>query len=185
MAIFLKIIDNNEKKYYELKEPIILGRSSKADITITSKTSSGRHCQFSLKDSKVILKDLNSRNGTYVNGYKAEETYIYIGDKIKIGETYISISSKRMTSIEKAANSRIEEQASISELDMTKGPSSKRSVKMITAIHDLNTTQIDIDLMNKKKTKAYARRPINVKKKRPLIIRFFRWIFSFFIKSED
>ena len=50
-----------------------IGRDpSFADLNIKNKTVSGKHAVFSLKNNVLMLKDVGSKNGTYVDGKKIQ-----------------------------------------------------------------------------------------------------------------
>ncbi len=69
---------------------IRVGRSTANDIVIQNDpTVSGNHCQFIMDDygnSRIL--DLNSTNGTYINGVRRQgETQLQPGDIVRIGNT--------------------------------------------------------------------------------------------------
>jgi pSer/pThr/pTyr-binding forkhead associated (FHA) protein len=69
-------------------EPLSIGRSREADIPLLDDKSSRVHCGIRLSDGEFYLKDLKSRNGTYVNGQRVEDTVkLKAGDRIQIGST--------------------------------------------------------------------------------------------------
>jgi len=46
---------------------------------------SKRHCQLSRNEEDVKIRDLKSRNGTFLNGKRINETMVQAGDYIRIG----------------------------------------------------------------------------------------------------
>lgn len=64
----------------------LVGRESEAQIRIPASGVSRRHCSFEVRNGDVILRDLKSRNGTYVNGERIEERALKAGDAIAIDE---------------------------------------------------------------------------------------------------
>ncbi len=69
-------------------EPLSIGRSREADIPLLDDKASRVHCGIRLSDGAFYLKDLKSRNGTYVNGQRVEDTVrLKAGDRIQIGST--------------------------------------------------------------------------------------------------
>jgi len=52
--------------------PLVVGRSPGADIVIATEYVSGRHARFSLLGDTLVVEDLGSTNGTYVNGARIE-----------------------------------------------------------------------------------------------------------------
>lgn len=65
--------------------PITIGRSPEADLVILDEKASRLHCGIRLWDEDFVLKDLHSRNGTYVNDRRVELTRLNVGDRIRIG----------------------------------------------------------------------------------------------------
>ncbi|MHC4131205.1 MAG: FHA domain-containing protein [Planctomycetota bacterium] len=77
---------NGEHKSFELAGGVnILGRRRDCDLRIPLKSISRRHCQINLDNGTIKVRDLNSTNGTLVNGEAVNESVIKAGDKIKLG----------------------------------------------------------------------------------------------------
>lgn len=69
-------------------EPLSIGRAREADIPLLDDKVSRIHCGICLSDGEFYLKDLKSRNGTYVNGQRVEDTIkLKVGDRIQVGST--------------------------------------------------------------------------------------------------
>jgi len=69
-------------------EPLSIGRSREADIPLLDDKVSRVHCGIRLSEGEFYLKDLNSRNGTFVNGQRVEDTVkLKPGDRIQVGST--------------------------------------------------------------------------------------------------
>ncbi|MEG1752365.1 MAG: VWA domain-containing protein [Christensenella sp.] len=83
----------NHKLSVELTGTLIIGRSEKtSDITFNDKGLSRQHCALLLDGDRVLVRDLDSANGTYVNGIRLEcARTLYSGDKINISDTEITI----------------------------------------------------------------------------------------------
>lgn len=72
-------------------KPLIAGRDAAADLQLSDYMASRRHFKIANKGEKWGLVDLNSANGTLVNGKKSDGAVrLQIGDSIQIGETLIS-----------------------------------------------------------------------------------------------
>ena len=54
-----------------------IGRDHDNAIQIDEKTVSRRHCEIQVNNNQVFIKDLNSTNGTFVNGEKIVENWGY------------------------------------------------------------------------------------------------------------
>lgn len=89
---FLKWNDSYGNREYELtKDVTIIGSvSDRADCVISQKGISRVHAKITDEDGKYYLKDMNSTNGTMVNG-KILSCYeiceIKVGDRIQLGNT--------------------------------------------------------------------------------------------------
>ena len=62
-----------------------LGRSDENELPIPEESISSRHCVFILSGADVIVRDLNSSNGTYVNGEPVPEAILRPGDSVQVG----------------------------------------------------------------------------------------------------
>jgi len=108
MAIVL-IIQEQEitHKIPVTKKPYILGRSSKCDMKLHDPMVSGKHCAFQLSsDGKATVKDLDSSNGTYVNGFKVSETHLMMDDEVTIGAIKCWLDASQMNPKEKKVHVR-------------------------------------------------------------------------------
>jgi sigma-B regulation protein RsbU (phosphoserine phosphatase) len=67
-------------------EPLVLGRSPQADIIIDDNRASRRHARIHHHEGIYLIEDLNSRNGTLVNGVRIDvPRQLHPGDEIVIG----------------------------------------------------------------------------------------------------
>jgi len=72
------------------RSPLTIGRTG-ADLNLDDGSVSRRHCELVLAGGELILRDLKSSNGTYVNGVRMLERTMKDGDTVKIGQTEIRI----------------------------------------------------------------------------------------------
>jgi signal transduction histidine kinase len=70
-----------------LGRSILIGRSEVAHIQVRDRLVSALHAVLALEDDKWKIRDLGSRNGTFVNGNRVAETPLQRGDTITVGET--------------------------------------------------------------------------------------------------
>jgi len=63
----------------------MIGRRHNCDLRVPLRSVSRRHCQLNHDDGLWRIRDLGSRNGTYLNGKRVDEAVINAGDSIKIG----------------------------------------------------------------------------------------------------
>ncbi|MBF0319055.1 MAG: protein kinase [Nitrospirae bacterium] len=74
-------------------ESFIVGRSKFSDlqIGISDKSVSRNHCIMEVRHDKCVVTDLNSRNGTKVNGTKITTAVLNDMDEIKVGNTVMRV----------------------------------------------------------------------------------------------
>ena len=75
-----------------LKEGVsVLGRSPECDIIIANNNVSKKHASLEKKGELIILKDLKSTNGCYINGVKIQESKVHLGDKLSFHDTVAEV----------------------------------------------------------------------------------------------
>lgn len=77
-----KIID---KRVYPFFSRLTIGRQSTNDIALPDRTVSKRHAVVVRVKGQAVVKDLGSRNGTFVNGQRVEKAVLASGDRLKVG----------------------------------------------------------------------------------------------------
>jgi two-component system cell cycle response regulator len=84
------VAGGNVGKMYRLEHRIVLGRSLQCDVHIDQEGVSRRHAMLErTPEGSVQIVDLDSRNGTLVNGEPVSRETLRDGDKIQIGSTTI------------------------------------------------------------------------------------------------
>jgi pSer/pThr/pTyr-binding forkhead associated (FHA) protein len=69
------------------KFPVLLGRGPHAEIQVLDSFASRRHCEISERDGALFVRDLGSKNGSFVNGEHADERWLRPGDTLGVGTT--------------------------------------------------------------------------------------------------
>ncbi len=75
------------KKYNLNASSMVIGRSSKCDIQIDQESISRNHSKIVNTGKSILVRDLGSTNGTYVNDEPVDEYVLRDGDLLKIGRT--------------------------------------------------------------------------------------------------
>lgn len=70
-------------KTYPLRGTTVLGRHADCDIRINSEGISRRHAEIVVTNDGLLVRDLNSSNGTFVNGEKVTEAQLKVGDEVR------------------------------------------------------------------------------------------------------
>ena len=92
-------------------DQVTIGRAAEADIVVPSEKASRVHCAIRQWDEDFVIKDMKSRNGTYVNDQRVDTAILHVGDTIRIGAAVISVErrqAKGATTIMKEVDSDIE-----------------------------------------------------------------------------
>ncbi len=96
-AGFLYCLTHSQSAPTNIGEFISLGRDSSNLIPIADPFVSTRHARIEKREGAYILKDLRSRNGTFLNGSRVYEVSLSPGDHIKIGEREFLFQDKIQT----------------------------------------------------------------------------------------
>jgi hypothetical protein len=71
---------------------VLAGRSHETDIQLSDTFVSSRHALFEVTDEGLVVEDLDSTNGTQVNGNDVEAPYLLRpGDRVEIGDTVFRV----------------------------------------------------------------------------------------------
>ena len=70
-----------------VRGPELVGRNREADLCVDECHVSRQHCELETVEDAVIVRDTDSKNGTYVNGRKVSEAVLKSGDKLTVGES--------------------------------------------------------------------------------------------------
>ncbi len=73
------------------KVPLTIGRASEADIVLTDVRASRLHCRIFYEEGIYYVEDLESKNGTSVNGHAITKSVVKSGDVLKVGSTIITL----------------------------------------------------------------------------------------------
>ncbi|HSJ29330.1 MAG TPA: FHA domain-containing protein [Acidimicrobiia bacterium] len=84
--------DTNAGLQFIVEDSVVLGRSDEADIVISDPYASDFHLRMTSKDGRIVLNDLGSTNGTYVNGRRITvPTDLGRGDAVQVGKTVMEV----------------------------------------------------------------------------------------------
>lgn len=77
---------------HELKvERTTVGRVEDNTFQIADQSVSSHHCEVLLKGTDVVIKDLNSTNGTFINGERISEAPLKPGQTLRLGQVEIKL----------------------------------------------------------------------------------------------
>jgi pSer/pThr/pTyr-binding forkhead associated (FHA) protein len=70
-----------------------LGRHNDCELKIQHATISSVHCEISLSNDGVHVRDLNSTNGTFLNGDAVVEAWLMPGQELRLGDVELFVES--------------------------------------------------------------------------------------------
>ena len=83
--------------------PLIIGRESQCGLVLANADVSRRHCRVEIKGGEVVATDLNSTNGTYLDGKRIREpTVLPDGSILEIGQQVIKHERRSTREVEEA-----------------------------------------------------------------------------------
>jgi pSer/pThr/pTyr-binding forkhead associated (FHA) protein len=94
MQLRLKVIGGkNDGREIEIKgAEFTIGRGDDVNLRPQSDLISRRHCSLGIRDGKAYLKDLNSSNGTYLNGNRIQgEVQLNVRDRLRVGRLQFEV----------------------------------------------------------------------------------------------
>jgi len=93
MTTIIVTHENNEMDEYDFDveiKTITVGRRSTNDVCVPHLSVSGNHCKITVSDTGSKIEDLNSTNGTYINGRLISRQVLNDGDDIVIGKARLT-----------------------------------------------------------------------------------------------
>jgi pSer/pThr/pTyr-binding forkhead associated (FHA) protein len=80
---------------HELKvDKTTIGRVDDNTFPIAEASVSSHHCEILLRGSDVVIKDLNSTNGTFINGEKISEAVLKPGQILRLGQVELRLETE-------------------------------------------------------------------------------------------
>ena len=73
--------------------PMRIGRAPECELVLKDSRVSRRHARLHARDGVLVLTDLNSTNGTRVNGHRVTELVLGAGDRILVGDTNLTVEA--------------------------------------------------------------------------------------------
>lgn len=86
MNVVLIMFKDDERREFPIaEEKTILGRRQDCQLRIPTKDISRQHCVLQMQDKALVVKDLGSSNGTFINGKRIAEAELKAGDRLRVG----------------------------------------------------------------------------------------------------
>jgi pSer/pThr/pTyr-binding forkhead associated (FHA) protein len=75
-----------------------IGRVEDNTFQIAESSVSSHHCEVLLRGSDVVIKDLNSTNGTFINGEPITESVLKPGQTLRLGQVELKLETEKAAS---------------------------------------------------------------------------------------
>jgi pSer/pThr/pTyr-binding forkhead associated (FHA) protein len=86
MAVLIGMSEEVKGQVFKVEgDQLTLGRSKSSDVTLDNPTVSGSHCCITRDDTRFVLRDLGSTNGTRHNSREVAEAQLSPKDLIQVG----------------------------------------------------------------------------------------------------
>lgn len=117
------------------KRTSLLGRSSHCDFLVGDDSISRKHAEISIVGSHLFVRDLRSRNGTFLDGARIEASIVEVGQRMRFGQVDFLVTA--VTETPEVSNSEIdtkvllqsEEPSSLGRLGLSKAQ--RRVVRLL------------------------------------------------------
>lgn len=82
-------------KFVVKRFPAVLGRSPDAEIRLSDPWASRRHCELHQLRGNLVVQDIGSTHGTFVNGERVSVVHLQPGDRVTVGATSFEVLYRR------------------------------------------------------------------------------------------
>ena len=87
MAKLVILSEGMTGRSHELKvDRTTIGRVEDNTFQIAEPSVSSHHCEILLRGNEVVVRDLNSTNGSFINGEKITEKALKLGQTLRLGQ---------------------------------------------------------------------------------------------------
>lgn len=152
MQLTLEVVEGPDAgKTARLAGTLEIGRDPAAGLALHDDQASRRHARVSVQSGSVVLEDLESSNGTFVNNNELTgPTRIAAGDELLIGVSVIQVRSAEQIAIQASAVRAIPPALAVAERRPTfTEPTEKKKAAQATVVPEL-------DKLRDARTKAQA-----------------------------
>jgi len=73
-----------------------IGRVDDNTFQVADPSVSSHHCEVLLRGTDVVIRDLNSTNGTFINGEKISESVLKVGQTLRLGQIELQLLTEGM-----------------------------------------------------------------------------------------
>jgi pSer/pThr/pTyr-binding forkhead associated (FHA) protein len=124
MAKLVVLSEGLTGRSYELKvDKTTIGRVDDNTFPIAEPSVSSHHCEVLLRGNEVMVKDLGSTNGTFINGQKITESVLKPSQILRLGQVELRLESETAASaVKKAVDQTMVVPQGVKLNDLEQGP---------------------------------------------------------------
>lgn len=75
---------------------VVFGRAADCDVSVAEGSVSGRHARLTWDGSRLLLEDLGSANGTWLDGERVEHAFVRVGADVRLGRAPLPWGDPRL-----------------------------------------------------------------------------------------
>jgi adenylate cyclase len=75
---------------------VIVGRDEACDVRIVARSVSREHCSIEQQDDRIVLRDLGSSGGTFVDGARVDSITVIDGMEVAVGPAVLKFFDTRI-----------------------------------------------------------------------------------------
>lgn len=87
----LKFRDSVLREVVVGERPVMIGRAPDSDLQIDNLAVSSLHARLEMQEERLLLEDLSSLNGTFVNNQRIQRAQLHCGDIIAVGKHHLIV----------------------------------------------------------------------------------------------
>jgi hypothetical protein len=92
MRVELDVVDRDGEHFQDVLTPATIGRGADADVVVDDPDASRHHARLEAENGIVYVTDLESANGTFLNGRRLRQAIeVRPGDRIDVGTTRLVV----------------------------------------------------------------------------------------------
>jgi len=91
VKLILMKTDGQQKEFTLTKEVTLIGRESTCDFRIPIASCSRKQCELIIESDRLMIRDSESSNGTFVNNERVAEAELNAGDRLTIGPIVLTV----------------------------------------------------------------------------------------------
>ena len=91
VALVMFKADGTRRDFPLTKDQIVVGRKANCDLRIPLTSVSRQHCEITVDEDTIRVRDLGSSNGTFHNSIRVQEAKLSAGDEVVIGPVVFTV----------------------------------------------------------------------------------------------